>query len=51
MIRLLFQKPLTNAEAVAKLSKTTNISFLTTQILAMSELEEKNDGQILNIMA
>lgn len=51
MIKLLIHKPLTQAEAIAKLSKTTNITALTSQILAMSELEEQSNGQHLNIVA
>ena len=51
MIKLFFHKPMTQAEAVAKLSQTSNISHLTSQILALSELEEKENGQRLNIVA
>ena len=51
MIKLFTHKPLTQAEAIAKLSKTSNIAGLTSQILAMSELEEQGNGQLLNIVA
>ena len=51
MLRLFTHKQLTQAEAIAKLSKTTNIAGLTSQILAMSELEEQGNGQVLNIVA
>ena len=49
MLKLFVHKPLT--EAIAKLSQKTNIFSLTSQILAMSELEEQGNGQLLNIVA
>ena len=51
MLKLFIHKPLTQAEAVAKLSETCNIAGLTSQILAMSELEEQGNGHVLNILA
>lgn len=51
LFRLFSHKPMTQTEAVAKLSQTTNIFPLTSQILALSELEEQGKGQLLNILA
>ena len=51
MIKLFTHKPLTQAEAIAKLSQKTNMFSLTSQILALSELEEQGNGQLLNIVA
>ena len=51
MLKLFTHKPLTQAEAISKLSQTTNMFPLTSQILAMSELEEQGNGQLLNIVA
>ena len=51
MIKLFTHKPLTQAEAIAKLSEQTNIFSLTSQILAMAEADENGKGQCLNIVA
>lgn len=51
MIRFFTHKPLTQDEAILKLSQKTNVSSLTSQILAMAELEENGKGQLLNIVA
>ena len=51
MIKLFIHKPLTQEEAIAKLSQKTNMFPLTSQILAMAELDEDGKGQRLDLMA
>jgi len=51
MFRIFTQKPLTQVEAIAKLSETCKIKCYTTQILAMDEYVQKLPGNNFSVMA
>jgi len=51
MFRILMQKPLSQAEAISKLSENTPIKQYTTQILALDEINSNLPGHNFCIMA
>lgn len=51
MLRIFLQRPLTQEEAIKKLSQTEKIKCYTSQILALNESEKQMPGKTFDIMA